>query len=309
MSRFEFWAASLAPYDGGGRVDVSRVPEQAEHLRSIGVRGAFVNGTSGEFPMLTVEERMAVAEAWVKARPDDFRIGVHVGGLPLEPARELAAHAEGLGVDLVASVAPYYGQAPTLAHTVRWLAEVADAASGVPFCYYHIPSMTDSTQRPSELLAAAAGEIPSLGSVKFTDEDFMELEAVRLARPEIRVHFGRDELLPEALALGSVSAIGSLYNGLAPLAHAAVDAFDRGDAARAVALHRPFRDIARAASGPGFVKELMNRLGPDVGPARGPWGPTGGADRAAIDRLVPGLRAALADAIGEPDGADGTVAS
>ncbi|SDE48974.1 dihydrodipicolinate synthase family protein [Glycomyces harbinensis] len=295
MSRFEFWAASLAPYDGNGRVEVSRIPEQVEHLRSIGVRGAFVNGTSGEFPFLTVDERVAILEAWVRARPEGFGIGVQVGGLPLEPTRELAAHAAGLGVDLVSSVAPFYGQASTLAHTVRWLAEVADAAGDVPFCYYQIPSMTGSTQRPSDILAAAAPEIPTLDAVKFTDEDLMELDAVFEARPDVRVYFGRDELLPAALALGTGAAIGSLYNALAPIAHAVVGAFDRGETARAYALHKPFRDIARVATGPGFVKELMNRLGPDIGPARGVWGPAGDADRAVIDRLVPELRTALAD--------------
>lgn len=296
MSRFELWAASLTPYDGAGRVDVSRVPEQAEHLRSTGVHGAFVNGTSGEFPLLTVDERVAVLEAWVKARPAGFAVGVQIGGLPLEATRDLAAHAARLGVDLISSVAPYYGKAPTIEHTVRWLAEVADAAGDVPLCYYQIPSMTGSTQRPSEILAAARTEIPTLSAVKFTDADLMELDAIQQARPDVRLYFGRDELLPAALAVGMRSAIGSLYNGLAPIAHAVVDAFDRGDVAGAYALHRPFRDIARVATGPGFVKELMNELGPDVGPARGVWGPVSDADRAVIDRIVPSLRDALAEA-------------
>jgi N-acetylneuraminate lyase len=299
MSRFEFWAASLAPYDEAGRVDVSRVPEQAEHLRSIGVSGAFVNGTSGEFPFLTLEERVEILEAWVRARPSGFAIGVQVGGMPLGPTKELAAHAAGLGVDLISSVAPYYGQSPTIGHTVRWLAEVADAAASVPFCYYQIPSMTGSMQRPSEILAAAKAEIPSLDAVKFTDEDLMELDAIRLSRPDVRVYFGRDELLPAALALGAGSAIGSLYNGLAPVGHAAVEAFDNGDVQRAYELHKPFRDIARVATGPGFVKELMNALGPDVGPARQSWGPVSAADRAVIDRMVPGLRDAIAAALDE----------
>lgn len=297
MSRFEFWAASLAPYDEAGRVDVSRIPEQAAHMRAIGIRGAFVNGTSGEFPLLTVDERVAILEGWVKARPDGFGIGVQVGGLPLEPTRELAAHAASLGVDLVSSVAPYYGQAASVGHTVGWLADVADAAGTVPFCYYQIPSMTGSTQRPSDILKAAESEIPTMDAVKFTDEDLMELDAIRLARPDVRLYFGRDELLPAALALGAGAAIGSLYNGLAPLAHAAVDAFDAGDLARASELHKPFRDIARVATGPGFVKELMNELGPDVGPARGVWGPVTASDRAVIDRIAPALRDAVAEAL------------
>ncbi|MFB9659982.1 dihydrodipicolinate synthase family protein [Glycomyces mayteni] len=307
MSRFAFWAAALAPYDGSGRLDPARVPEQLAHLRAAGVRGAFVNGTSGEFPYLTVEERMSLLEAWVAARPEGFGLGVQVGGLPLATTRELAAHAKGLGVDLVATVAPYYGQASTLAHLVRWLAEVAEAADGVPFCYYQIPSMTGPVPRPSAVIAAASAEIPTLAALKYTDEDLMELEAIRLARPDLRVYFGRDELLPAALAAGSDAAIGSLYNGLAPLAHAVVDAFDRGETARAHDLHRPFRDIARAATGPGFVKELMNRLGPDIGPARTPWGPATDADRASIDRLVPPLRDALAAAGDAPSAVPGTV--
>lgn len=301
MSRFEFWAASLAPYDETGRVDVSRVPEQAEHLRSIGVSGAFVNGTSGEFPFLTIDERVEILEAWVQARPEGFAIGVQVGGLPLGPTKELAAHAAGLGVDLISSVAPYYGQASSIAHTVRWLAEVADAADGVPFCYYQIPSMTGSTQRPSEILAAAKEEIPTLTAVKFTDEDLMELDAIQRSRPDVRLYFGRDELLPAALALGAGAAIGSLYNGLAPVAHAAVEAFDSGDVGRAYELHKPFRDVARVATGPGFVKELMNELGPDVGPARGVWGPVTPGDRAVIDRIVPELRDAIAEALESRD--------
>lgn len=297
MSRFEFWAAALAPYDGGGAVDISRVPEQAAHMRAIGVRGAFVNGTSGEFPFLTPEERMLILEAWMKERRDGFCIGVQVGGLALEPTLELAAHARALGVDLVSSMAPYYGQSATIGHTVGWLAQVADAAAGIPFCFYQIPSMTGSTQRPSEILVAAGEEIPTLTAVKFTDEDFMELDSIQQRRPDVRVYFGRDELLPAALATGSDAAIGSLYNGLAPIAHAAVDAFDRGEVARAYELHRPFRDIARVATGPGFVKELMNGLGPDVGPARGVWGPVSDEGRNMIQRMLPALRERIRESV------------
>lgn len=296
MSRFEFWAAALTPYDGAGRLDVSRVPEQARHLVSSGISGVFVNGTSGEFPALTVEERVALLEAWTAARTDGLRIGVQVGGVPLATARELAAHAEAQGADLIGSVAPFYGEAPSVAHAVGWVADVASAAPGTPFGYYQIPSMTGSTHAPSAILTLAAEEAPTVTAVKFTDENLMELDAIVEARPDVKVYFGRDELLPAALSLGLGSGIGSLYNGLGPVAHAVVDAFDRGDVTAAYALHRPFRDAARASTGPAFVKELMNRLGPDVGPTRGPWGPLDPAGCAAVDALVPRLRDAVARA-------------
>jgi N-acetylneuraminate lyase len=296
MSRFEFWAAALTPYDGDGRLDVSRVPEQVDHLVASGIAGVFVNGTSGEFPALTVDERIALLEAWTAARTDGLRIGVQVGGVPLATARELAEHAEAHGVDLIGSVAPFYGEAPSVAHAAGWIADVANAAPVTPFGYYQIPSMTGSTHAPSAILIHAAQEAPTVTAVKFTDENLMELDAIMEARPDVRVYFGRDELLPAALALGLGAGIGSLFNGLGPVAHAVVDAFDRGDVAGAYALHRPFRQIARASTGPGFVKELMNRLGPDVGPTRPVWGPLDAAGRAVIDELVPRLRDAVAHA-------------
>jgi N-acetylneuraminate lyase len=263
------------------------------------VHGAFVTGTTGEFPALSTGERRQVVEAWAKARPQGFGLAAHVGGTDLGQATELAAHAEDHGVDFIASVAPYYGDAPTIDLLVAHLRTVAAAAPSTPLCYYHIPSMTGVKHRPSEVVARGAGEIPTLRGVKFTDGDLMEYDRTRASAPGVRVYFGRDELLPAGLAFGVDAVIGSLYNGLAPVAHRVVEAYDRGDHALAFELHRPFRDIATVSErhgGLGFVKELMNALGADSGRPRTPWGPLGERDATAVDALLPGLRQAVAGA-------------
>ncbi|MEV0398342.1 dihydrodipicolinate synthase family protein [Polymorphospora rubra] len=293
MSRLEIWAATPAPFDAQGQVDVSVIAAQAAHLASTGVHGAFVNGTTGEFPALSTTERMAIAEAWARARPDGFGLALHVGGTDPDQVRQLAAQAEALGVDFVAAVAPYYGQAPTVELVVGYLTMVAASAPTTPLCYYHIPSMTGSTHAPSAVVAAAAAAIPTLASVKFTDGDLIEYDRVREAADGLTVYFGRDELLPAALSFGALAVIGSLYNGLAPIAHQVTDAHDRGEYELAFDLHRPFREIAEAAGrhgGVGFIKELMNELGPDAGRPRTPWGPLSPADRAAAAELATRLR-------------------
>jgi N-acetylneuraminate lyase len=92
--------------------------------------------------------------------------------------------------------------------------------------------------------------------------------------------------------------IGTLYNGMAPLAHAVATAFHRGDPAEAYRLHAPFREVARAANahgGIGFLKALMNRLGPDTGPARSPYRRP---DVAVVDEIAAVVRAALEEADG-----------
>ena len=305
MSRLEIWAATTTPFDTDGRLDVSVIPEQAEHLRRNGTFGAFVTGTTGEFASLSGAERRRVVEAWAEVRPEGFGLGAHVGSNDLAEAKSLAAHAAEHGVDLIAAVSPYYGEAPTIDLAVAHLREIAAAAPTTPFCYYHIPSMTGSTQLPADVAARAAAEIPTFYAVKFTDEDLMEFDRTRRAHDGLKVFFGRDELLPAGLSFGAGAVIGSLFNGLAPVAHRVTEAYDRGDHHLAFTLHKPFRDIAEVSprhGGLGFIKELMNRLGPDAGRPRTPWGPLDQPALAAIDDLLPSLKQAVADATDEPSG-------
>jgi N-acetylneuraminate lyase len=196
----------------------------------------------------------------------------------------------------VAAVGPYYGDAPSIDALVAHLAEIAAAAPGTPFGFYHIPSMTGSTYRPSDVVAALAAAAPRTAAVKFTDGDLLEFDRTRAAAPGLAAYFGKDELLPAALACGADRVIGSLYNGMAPLAHAVAAAFHRGEPAEAYRLHAPFREVAAIANrsgGIGFLKALMNELGPDAGPARSPYGRLDGAGRAKVGELAAVVRAAL----------------
>ncbi len=294
-SNLEIWAATPTPFDSDGELDVSLVAAQAKHLRTNGVRGAFVAGTTGEFPLMTVAERMSLVAEWAAQRPDGLGLAVHVGHTDLRSAQDLARHAESVGVDMIAAVTPFYGEVG-MAATVAWLTEVAGAAPATSFCYYHIPGMTGSTHAPSHVVRAAIGQIPTLRAVKFTDSDLLEFARTRAVSPQVRVFWGRDELLPAALAFGADGVIGSLYNGLTPVAHAVARAAARGEFAEALRLHRPFRDIGAAADahgGVGFVKELMNLLSPHTGSSRAPWGPVDDAGREVLQKLLPDVQRAL----------------
>jgi N-acetylneuraminate lyase len=292
----EIWAAAPTPFTPDGKLALDVVAAQAAHLHAAGVAGAFVGGTTGEFGAMDVAERQSLVEAWQDARPAGMGLGVHVGHTDLAQAQQLAAHAESCGADLVAAVGPYYGDAPSLDALVAHLAGIAAAAPGTPFGFYHIPSMTGSAYRPSDVVAALAAAAPTTAAVKFTDGDLLEFDRTRTAAPALATYFGRDELLPAALACGADRVIGTLYNGMAPLAHAVAAAFHGGDPAGAYRLHAPFREVATAANahgGIGFLKALMNELGPDAGPARSPWGRLDDVARAKVGQAASAVRAAL----------------
>ncbi|WP_051426469.1 dihydrodipicolinate synthase family protein [Jiangella gansuensis] len=293
---FELWAATPTPFRADQSLAAEVVPAQARQLRRLGIDGAFVGGTTGESMALTVDERAELITAWAKERGDGLLLGAHVGDLSVVDARRLARHAADAGVDMIAAVAPFYGEPPSVGAIVDYLAEIAAAAPDVPLCYYHIPSMTGLRAAPSAVVAEAAGLIPSLTSVKFTDGDLLEFIRTREAAENVRVYFGRDELLPAAVACGATGAIGSLYNLLAPVARQVRASVLAGDIERALALHRPFREIAAVADRWGsivVVKELINRFGPDAGPARTPWGRLSGEAQAAVDALLTSLRAVV----------------
>jgi dihydrodipicolinate synthase/N-acetylneuraminate lyase len=98
---------------------------------------------------------------------------IHIGAESLVDARELAAHAESIGADAIASLAPSYFRPATVEALVDFLAEVAAAAPKTPFYYYHFPGMNHVTFKTSAVLLAArkSGKIPTLKGAKFTDID------------------------------------------------------------------------------------------------------------------------------------------
>ena len=71
--------APFTPMHANGDVNYEPIPAYAAMLKKNGLKGVFINGSSGEGYMLTDEERKRLTETWVKAAPEDFKVIVHVG--------------------------------------------------------------------------------------------------------------------------------------------------------------------------------------------------------------------------------------
>eukprot|EP01035_Chromulina_nebulosa_P062885 gene62885-86003_t len=99
-------AAPFTPFNADRSVNLNVIPAYARFLRANGVSAAFVCGTTGEGLSLTLEERLAIAEAWVKAA--QLPVIVHVGHTCLADARALTAHAAKIGAAAVSALAPMF---------------------------------------------------------------------------------------------------------------------------------------------------------------------------------------------------------
>ncbi len=98
----------ITTFTEDGEVDYKIVGELTEFEINAGVHGLFVLGSTGMGPVMTTKQRIETAEFVVKQVKGRVPIIMHVGTADLQTTVELARHAEGLGVDAVAVVPPFY---------------------------------------------------------------------------------------------------------------------------------------------------------------------------------------------------------
>jgi N-acetylneuraminate lyase len=267
-------AAPFTPFHEDGSLHLDLIPRYAMHLAENGVAGAFVCGTTGEGPLLTVTERKLVAEGWVKFSPSPVRVIVHTGHNSLADACDLAKHAQEIGAAATSLTSPSFFKPATIRDLVDTCALVAAAAPDLPFYYYNIPSMTGVNLSVPDFLQAAKDRIPNLAGVKFTHENLMDYAgAVRLDNGRFDILFGRDEMLLASLVSGAKGAVGSTYNYIAPIFNRLLDAYRKGDLATAEAEQAKANAIIGVMIRHGGLpagKAIMKLLGLDCGPVRLP---------------------------------------
>ena len=111
--------APFTPFDENGDINLKPIPAYAEMLKKNGLQGVFINGSSGEGYMLTPEERITLAEAWIAAAPDDFKVIVHVGSCCVRESRRLAEHAQSIGAWGIGSMAPPFPKISRIEELVK----------------------------------------------------------------------------------------------------------------------------------------------------------------------------------------------
>ena len=73
--------ATFTPLNADGEVNLKIISDYVQYLADNGIEYIFVNGTTGEGPSFTVEERKTLAEVWLKASKEVLKgVMVHVGG-------------------------------------------------------------------------------------------------------------------------------------------------------------------------------------------------------------------------------------
>jgi N-acetylneuraminate lyase len=269
-------AATHTPFGTDGEVNLSVVPQIVEHIITAGVSAIYVAGSTGEGVSLTASERRAVAEAYVTAAAKRIPVIVQVGSNSLVESRDLAAHAQSVGADVVSANAPSYFKINSVDCLVEAMSQIASGAPNLPFYYYHIPRFTGADVDMVAFLRQAASVMDNLAGLKYSDLQVHEYQAcLNLDDGRFDVLWGCDEMLLPALAVGAKGAVGSTYNIAAPLYRRIINAYDAGDIESARKLQLCSVELVRVLLAHGLhpsIKAVMGMLGIDVGPCRLPMG-------------------------------------
>lgn len=268
-------AASFTPFHPDGTLNLSVIPAYAEKLKKDGTSGVFICGTTGEGMLMTEEERMLVAESWVKEQTESFKVIVHVGSTSGKQSQKLADHAEKIGAFAFAAMGPMFLAPGNVFDLVKYCCTVASGAPNLPFYYYHIPTVSNVNISMPLFLKEAQQLIPNLVGLKFTCRNQMEMmQCLHADNGKWNILHGFDEELLMGLASGATGAVGSTYNYIAPLYSQIIAAFEKGDIEQARMLQLEsikFIDILiKYGGGVAGGKPVMKFIGIDCGPLRAP---------------------------------------
>jgi 4-hydroxy-tetrahydrodipicolinate synthase len=275
MARFgEVLTAMVTPFDEGGAVDLDGAATLARWLADHGSDGLVVAGTTGEAPTLTVAEQLDVA----RAVRDAVTIPVVLGTGSNDTAHAIAttAAAQGLGVDGVLVVTPYYNR-PSQAGLEAHFRAVA-AATPLPVVLYDIAVRTG---RPisNDVLLRLAREVPNIVAVKDASGDVAQA-AVRVAQAPagFELYSGDDSLNLALLAVGAVGVISVASHWAGLPTGEMVRSFQKGDVEGARAVNARLLPSYAFETGdmnpnPVPTKCMLRVLGLPGGRCRPPMGP------------------------------------
>ncbi len=269
--------APFTPFKQNGDVNLEPIPAYAQMLAKNGLKGVFINGSSGEGYMLTSEERMQIAEAWMAAAPKEFKVIVHVGSCCVRESRRLAEHAQKIGAWGIGAMAPPFPKIGRIEELAKYIEEIACGAPDLPFYYYHIPAFNGAFLPMVELLKAMDGRVPNFAGIKYTFESIYEYNQCRLyGNGKFDMLHGQDETILPSLAMGGAQGgIGGTTNYNGRCLVGIIEAWKQGDLEKA----RELQNYAQAVINVivhfrGNIvggKRIMKLMGLDLGPNRTPF--------------------------------------
>ena len=201
--------AFYACYDEAGEVSPERVRSLTQYFIDKGVKGVYVNGSSGECIYLSVADRKLILENVMEVAKGKLTVIAHVACNNTKDSVELATHAESLGVDAIAAIPPIYFRLPDYSIAKYWN-DMSAAAPNTDFVIYNIPQLSGTTLTPA--LYAEMRKNPRVIGVKNSSMPTQDIQIFVADGGDDHIVFnGPDEQFISGRVIGAKAGIGGTY--------------------------------------------------------------------------------------------------
>lgn len=274
--------AMVTPFDASGRVDLDRAIAIARYLLANGSDALVINGTTGESPTTSMEEKAALVHAIAQAIGSE-KVIAGAGGNNTQEAVHLAKIAQEAGAGALLSVVPYYNK-PSQEGLYRHFRAVADATP-LPVLLYNVPGRTITSLQPATT-ARLAQDAETIVGIKEASPDMGHVgEILRTTPDTFDVYSGDDATILPLLSLGAAGVISVISHVVGPDLAALHGAWFAGERERAARLFLRTLPITRAlfsAPSPAPTKYALAWLGQPVGGVRLPLVELSEAEQAVV---------------------------
>jgi 4-hydroxy-tetrahydrodipicolinate synthase len=279
------WTPIPTPLTKQGRVDTDATRRLVDFHIEAGIDGLLPLGTSGEFALLSREEREVMVKTVVDQADSRVPVVAGVSDPSIENVVDLSSDAKEAGADGVIATPPYYFTTTDDGHYHHF--KTISESIDLPLLIYNIPEWTHSFVTP-ETVQRLADEKLVVG-MKYTEYNFLNLiRFLKASRNKISIFAGSDALAYSNLEFGGAGAIIGSANVAPRLASKIFDDYKKGDLDGARECQEKLLPVITAlgvGKYPAALKEAMSLIGMPVGPLKEPLQALSIAEK----RIVAGL--------------------
>ncbi|MFM7359968.1 MAG: 4-hydroxy-tetrahydrodipicolinate synthase [Actinomycetota bacterium] len=225
--------AMVTPFKDDLTIDWAGVEKLASHLQSTGHDGIVVNGTTGEAPTTSDEEKLEIIKVVKRATGGKVKVVAGAGNNETSHSIEQAEMAAQAGADGLLVVTPYYNKPPQAGIEAHFRA-MADATD-VPVMMYDIPGRTGVPIEPDTICRLA--EHKNIVALKDAKGDVASTSWV-IKRSGIPVYSGDDILNLPLLSVGAVGFVSVCGHTVGARLREMLDSWFSGNSSRALAIHQ-----------------------------------------------------------------------
>ncbi len=278
--------AMVTPMHENGKINYEEAGKLTRHLVETGSEGIVVAGTTGESPVLSVEEKCRLFKTVKEAAKGKAAVIAGTGSNNTAASIELTKRAEELGCDGIMLVTPYYNK-PSQEGLYRHFKAIA-AETSLPVILYNVPSRTAMNMLPDTVVRLS--EIKNIAAVKEASGSLDQVaEIKRKTSDDFLIYSGDDAITLPMLSVGGYGVISVASHLAGKLIQEMVTTFVTGKVKAARELHLKLFPLYKAlfiTTNPVPLKAALELIGIKAGAPRLPLVPATEQEIGAVKQAM-----------------------